>query len=59
VKFDPVQLENRIRLGDLQVLRAPGGVRVVVDQAGEDRFPANLLCAVVGHGGAGSDTFVV
>jgi len=24
-----------------------------------DRFPADLLCADVGHGGAGSDTFVV
>jgi hypothetical protein len=59
VKFDPVPLENRIRLGDLQVFRAPGGVRVFVDEAVEDRFPADLLCADVGHGGAGSDTFVV
>jgi hypothetical protein len=34
-------------------------VRVFVDEAVEDRFPADLLCADVGHGGAGSDTFVV
>ena len=59
VRYQPVPLENRIRLGDLQVFRAPGGVRVFVDQAVEDRFPADLLCADVGHGGAGSDTFVV
>jgi hypothetical protein len=56
---DRVPLENRIRLGDLQVFRASGGVRVLVDQAVGDRFPADLLCADVGHGGVGSDTFVV
>jgi hypothetical protein len=54
-----VPLENRIRSGDLQVFHASGSVRVFVDQAVENRFSADLLCADIGHGGAGSGTFAV
>ncbi len=43
--------------GDMQVVRASGGVRVFVDQAVQDGFSADLLCVDVGHGGAGSATF--
>jgi hypothetical protein len=56
---DRVPLENRIRSGDLQVFHVSGSVRVFVDQAVENRFSADLLCADIGHGGAGSGTFVV
>jgi hypothetical protein len=31
--------------GDLQVIRASGGVRVLVDQAAQDGFSADVLCA--------------
>ena len=34
-------------------------MRVLVDQAVEDRFSADLLCVDVGHGGAESVAFVV
>jgi len=34
-------------------------VRVFVDRAAQDRFPADLLCADVGHWGAGSSWFIV
>jgi hypothetical protein len=42
------------RLGGLQVFRSSGGVRVVVDQAVEDRFSADPLSVDFGHGGAGT-----
>ena len=35
--------------GDLQVIRASGGVRVLVDQAAQDGFSADVLCADAGH----------
>ena len=35
-----------------------GGAGVFVDQSAPDRFSADLLCADVGHGGAGSVRFV-
>jgi hypothetical protein len=34
-------------------------VRVLVDQAVEDGFPADLLCVDVRYGGAGTVAFVV
>jgi hypothetical protein len=40
----PVPLENRNSAGDLQVLCASDGVRVLVDQAVHDGFSADLLC---------------
>jgi hypothetical protein len=43
---------------DLRVFRAPGGVRVLVDQATQDRFSADLPCVDVGQSGAVSVTFV-
>src|ERR1022692_4948962 len=45
--------------GDLQVLRLSGGVRVLVDQAAQDGFSADLLCVDAGHRGAGSVRFAV
>ena len=36
-----------------------GGVRVLVDQAAQDGFSADLLSVDVGHGGAGSVRFLV
>ncbi|MGD0376632.1 MAG: hypothetical protein ABSB01_18870 [Streptosporangiaceae bacterium] len=36
-----------------------GGVRVLVDQAAQDGFSADLLSVDVGRGGAGSDRFLV
>jgi hypothetical protein len=46
-------------VGDLRVFRASGGIRVFVDQAAQDGFSADLLYIDVGHGGAGSVTFIV
>src|ERR1019366_7585334 len=46
-------------VGDLQVFRLSGGVRVLVDQAAQDGFSADLLCVDAGHRGAGSVRFVV
>src|ERR1039457_1978674 len=40
--------------GDLQVFRLSGGVRVLVDQAAQDGFSADLLSVDAGHRGAGS-----
>src|SRR5450755_1682683 len=40
--------------GDLQVIRGSGGVRVLVDQAAQDGFSADVLCADVDRGGAGA-----
>jgi len=34
-------------------------VRVLVDQAAQDRFSAGLLCVDAGHRGAGTVRFVV
>jgi len=45
--------------GALQVLRASGGVGVLVDQAAQDGFSPDPLAVDVGHGGAGSVRFVV
>ena len=45
-------------VGDLRVFRGSGGIRVFVDQAARDGFSADLLCVDVGHGGAGSVTFI-
>jgi hypothetical protein len=55
----PVPLENNDSAGDLQVFRASGGVHVLVDQAAQDGFSADLLWVDVGHGGAGSAAFFV
>jgi hypothetical protein len=46
-------------VGDLRVFRVSGGIRVFVDQAAQDRFSVDLSCIDVGHGGAGSVTFIV
>src|ERR1035438_2863447 len=46
-------------VGDLRVFRASGGIRVFVDQAAQDGFSVDLSCVDVGHGGAGSVTFIV
>jgi hypothetical protein len=40
------------------VFRPSGGVRVLVDQAVEDRFSADLMVVDVGHRGAGTVAFV-
>src|ERR1039457_2646348 len=45
--------------GGLQVFCASGGVRVLVDQAAQDGFSADLLCVDAGHRGAGCARFVV
>jgi hypothetical protein len=45
-------------VGDLRVLRASGGIRVFVDQAAPDGVSPDLSCADVGHGDAGSVTFI-
>ena len=43
--------------GDLRVMRASGGVRVLVDRAAQDGFSADVLRAGAGHGGAGRVMF--
>ena len=45
--------------GDLRVFRASCGVRVLVDQAVEDGFSADLPCVDVGYGRRVSVAFVV
>jgi hypothetical protein len=42
-----------------RVLRASGGVRVLVDQAAQDGLSADLPCIDVGHGAAGGVRFAV
>ena len=49
---------DKAPVGDLQVFRLPGGVRVLVDQAAHDGFSAALLAIVVRHRGTGSVKFV-
>lgn len=45
--------------GGLQVFHPSGGVYVLVDQAVEVRFSADLLCVDVGHDGVGNVVLVV
>jgi hypothetical protein len=49
--YDPVLLENRIRLLACGLVVASGGVRVFVDQAVEDGFSVDLPDAGVGDSG--------
>src|ERR1039458_3420220 len=62
-RSEPPQLPCPARkydlVSDLQVFRVLGGIRVFVDQAAQDGFSADLSCVDVGHGGAGSATFIV
>jgi len=57
--YGPCPARKQDSAGDLQVIRASGGVRVLVDQAAQDGFSADVLCADAGHGGAGSVMFAV
>ena len=57
---NPILSRSKIGLaGDLQVFCVSGGVRVLVDQAAQDGFSADLLCVDAGRRGAGSVRFVV
>jgi hypothetical protein len=56
---DPVPLENRIRLVACRAFRSSGGVRVLVDQAVENRSSADLQGIEVGPDAAEDVRFVV
>src|SRR5271154_998031 len=56
---EPVPLENRGPPGDPRAFIRSGGTRVLVDQAAQDRFPADPLVVEVGNNKTATAVFTV